>query len=169
MISFKRCMVGSYAVGKTSLVERYVHSIYSDAYHTTIGVKIDKKVVTTDSGDANCLIWDIAGEDEFYTFRNSYLRGMAGYFLVLDGTRRVTVDTAIGIHKRVLGMYPNVPCVVLVNKSDLTAEAEVTATELGYFGERRMPVVPTSAKSGEGVEDAFALLADSMFARRQAG
>ena len=168
MISFKMCMVGSYAVGKTSLVARFVHSIYSDVYHTTIGVKIDKKIVSTDAGDANCLIWDIAGEDEFYTVRNSYLRGMAGYFLVLDRTRRVTLDTAISIHGRIRGMYPNVPSVVLLNKSDLAPEAEITDADLTYFGEQRMPVVSTSAKTGDGVEDAFRLLAGAMFARRQA-
>ena len=43
MIQKKVCMLGSFAVGKTSLVRRYVESIYSDAYQTTVGVKVDKK------------------------------------------------------------------------------------------------------------------------------
>ena len=93
-------MVGSYAVGKTSLVEQFVHSIYSDAYHTTVGVKIDKKVMQVDDTELTCVIWDIAGEDEFYTVSTSYLRGMAGFFLVVDCTRKTTVDAA---HKFLTG------------------------------------------------------------------
>ena len=44
-------MLGSFAVGKTSLVRRYVESIYSDVYQTTVGVKVDKKVLQVDSTD----------------------------------------------------------------------------------------------------------------------
>ncbi len=166
MISFKMCMVGSYAVGKTSLVDRFVRSIYSDKYHTTIGVKIDKKQVSTASGDASCLIWDIAGEDEFYTVRNSYLRGMAGYFMVLDATRRVSLDTAIGIQERIKITFPNVPFILLLNKVDLVGEQEIDMSDLGYFDERRCRIVQTSAKTGEGVEQAFESLVTSMVARR---
>lgn len=119
MFKFKVCMVGSYAVGKTSLVERFVRSIYSDKYITTIGVKIDKKDLCVGGVDASCVIWDIAGEDDFYTVRNSYLRGMAGYFLVLDGTRKVTLEVAEGIHSRIEGLHKDIPFILIVNKSDL--------------------------------------------------
>ena len=94
MIQKKVCMLGATGVGKTSLVSKYVTSLFSDTYMTTIGVKVDKKVVAVDGKDVTLLLWDIYGEDEFQTVRPSYLRGASGYLLVADGTRQLTLDTA---------------------------------------------------------------------------
>lgn len=57
----KICMLGGFSVGKTSLVRRYVHSVFSDAYLTTVGVKIDKKIVTLPDRTVNLILWDLAG------------------------------------------------------------------------------------------------------------
>ncbi|MFN3237890.1 MAG: Rab family GTPase [Pseudomonadales bacterium] len=161
-MKFKVCMIGSYAVGKTSLVERYVHTIYSDAYHTTIGVKIDKKELTLDNEHHTCIIWDIAGEDEFYTIRNAYLRGMAGFLLVVDGTRRASVDTAREILQRLETDYANVPFVLLVNKADLMPEWEVNAHDLADLSARSIATFETSALSGAHVDEAFERLVREM-------
>src|SRR5215210_9350570 len=99
MIQKKICMLGTFAVGKTSLVQRFVESIYSDKYHTTVGVKIDKKLVKSGEQEVNLLLWDIQGEDGVQKLRSSYLRGAAGYILVIDGTRRATLDTACAIQQ----------------------------------------------------------------------
>src|SRR6478736_3867693 len=79
MIRKKICMVGLYGVGKTSLVKRYVESIFDERYHTTIGVKIDKKDVVVDGRDVSLAIWDMAGEDEIAQVKLSHLRGASGY------------------------------------------------------------------------------------------
>ena len=94
MIQKKICMLGGFAVGKTSLVSRFVSSIFSDKYLTTVGVKIDKKPVSVDGRDVTLMLWDIYGQDDFQTVQPSQLRGMAGYLLVVDGTRRATLDVA---------------------------------------------------------------------------
>ena len=65
----KICMLGAFAVGKTSLVRRYVDSIFSDTYLTTVGVKIDKRVVPVGNDSVNLILWDIAGEDEVSAVR----------------------------------------------------------------------------------------------------
>jgi small GTP-binding protein len=88
MTQKKICMLGSFSVGKTSLVARYVSSVFSDKYLTTVGVKIDKKTVAVDGADVTLLLWDIYGEDDFQKLRMSYLRGASGYLLVVDGTWR---------------------------------------------------------------------------------
>ena len=98
MIQKKICLLGGFGVGKTSLVSRYVHSIFSDKYLTTVGVKIDKKSVTLDGTVVDLVIWDIYGQDDYQKVRMSYLRGAAGYLLVADGTRRSTLDTALALH-----------------------------------------------------------------------
>ncbi|MFT7305031.1 MAG: GTPase SAR1 family protein [Candidatus Azotimanducaceae bacterium] len=69
--------------------------------------------------ELTCVIWDIAGEDEFYTVTNSYLRGMAGFFLVVDSTRNITLRIALNLLDPIQESYPDAPFIVLVNKSDL--------------------------------------------------
>jgi small GTP-binding protein len=65
MIQKKVCMLGTSGVGKTSLVAKFVHSIFSDKYLTTVGVKIDKKTVTVDGNEVMLMIWDLAGDDDY--------------------------------------------------------------------------------------------------------
>ena len=86
MIQKKICMIGSFGVGKTSLVARFVRSIFSEKYQTTVGVKIDKKVVEVGGQQVTLVLWDIAGEDALTTVRVSQLRGASGYILVVDGS-----------------------------------------------------------------------------------
>lgn len=165
MIQFKICMIGCYAVGKTSLVERFVRSIYSDDYHTTIGVKIDKATLRVNDADVTCVIWDIAGEDEFYTVATSYLRGMSGYFLVVDGTRQVTLDIAHRIRERINTNFPHVPFVLLANKSDLADEWVLTDDQLAAFPGQEA-FLRTSARLDDNVEQAFAQLSAAMLRLR---
>src|SRR5579883_685521 len=121
----KVCMVGAYGVGKTSLVRRYVESIFSDRYLTNIGVKIDKKLVKVDGQQVNLVLWDLAGEDEISKLRLSHLRGASGYILVIDGCRRSTLDTALDLQQRVADSLGDVPFVVALNKVDLRPEWEL--------------------------------------------
>ncbi len=62
MLKKKICMLGYFGVGKTSLVSRFVRSMFADRYQTTVGVKIDKKVLSVDGRDVTLMLWDLAGE-----------------------------------------------------------------------------------------------------------
>src|SRR5262245_52616875 len=119
MIQKKICMLGAFAVGKTSLVSRYVNSIFSDKYHSTVGVKIDKKAMSVDGHDVTLMLWDIAGQDDFQTVQPSQLRGMSGYLLVADGTRRGTLEVARQLQVKAMQAVGDVPFILLLNKSDL--------------------------------------------------
>ena len=162
MLQKKVCMLGSFAVGKTSLVRRFVESIYSDAYHTTVGVKVDKKVVPVDNTELMMVLWDLYGADDFQTLQMSYLRGMAGYLLVVDGTRRTTLDVALTVQQTVEKSFGPCPFVVLLNKSDLTDEWEIEGESEGALAKRGWKVFRTSAKTGELVEHAFLELGRAM-------
>ena len=155
-------MLGASAVGKTSLVSRYVRSIFSDKYLTTVGVKIDKKPVKLGDRELNLMLWDLAGEDEFLQIRMSYLRGSSGYLLVADGTRRATLDKALELQKRVEDEYGPMPFILALNKSDLTEEWEIDAGEIKNLSDEGRIVIETSAKNGSGVEDAFIKLAEEL-------
>jgi small GTP-binding protein len=164
MIQKKICMLGGFAVGKTSLVSRFVSSIFSEKYLTTVGVKIDKKTVEVDGRTVNLMLWDIYGEDEFQTVHQSYLRGSSGYILVVDGTRAVTLDTASELQKRAEQVVGKVPFVLVLNKSDLASEWQINERGLWRLAEQGWPIVRTSAKTGVNVEETFSRLAQAMVA-----
>jgi small GTP-binding protein len=161
VIQKKICMLGGFGVGKTSLVARYVHSIFSDKYLTTLGVKIDKKTVDLGDRHVDLILWDIHGEDDFQKVRMSYLRGAAGYLLIVDGTRRATLDTAMALHEAAQATIGHVPFLLAINKADLASDWEIEETVLTKLG---VPVLRTSAKTGAGVEDAFTSLSRAMLA-----
>ncbi len=160
MIQKKICMVGAFGVGKSSLVARYVHSIFSDKYQTTVGVKIDKKVVHSHGRELTLVLWDLAGEDALTTVRPTQVRGASGYILVVDGTRRKTLEVALELHERIGQAIGDVPLVCVLNKADLRDDWEVQAADCQRLD--RWKVVETSAKTGAGVEELFQALADAM-------
>jgi len=162
MIQKKICMLGGFAVGKTSLVARYVSSIFSDKYLSTVGVKIDKKQLNVDGKDVTMMLWDIYGQDDFQTVPPSQLRGMSGYLLVVDGTRRATLETARQLQEKATEAVGPVPFILLLNKLDLAAQWEIDEPAFFKLVEDGWRVVRTSAKTGEGVEQAFELLARAM-------
>jgi len=161
-IKRKICMLGAFSVGKTSLVSRFVTSIFPDTYLTTVGVKVDKKDIKVDGKDVSLLIWDIYGEDAVQQIRSSYVRGAAGYLLVADGTRPETLETASRIRTRMESEIGAVPFVLMVNKSDLRNEWQRCAEKLETLRRAGWPVLACSARTGEGVEEGFMRLATGM-------
>jgi hypothetical protein len=164
MLQKKICMLGSFSVGKTSLVRRFVESIFSDAYQTSIGVKIDKKVVRAGNEDVTLVLWDIHGEDVYQKIRMSYLRGMSGYLLVVDGTRRQTLDDAMALNERVIQEAGKVPAVLVMNKSDLTEKWEIDSARESELTAAGWNMLRTSAKTGASVEEVFSKLTAAMLA-----
>ena len=163
IVQKKICMLGTFAVGKTSLVRRFVESIYSDKYHTTVGVKIDKKLVDmSETQKMMMMLWDIEGAEQAHELRKSYLRGASGYLLVADGTRKETLYRALEIQTRAQDTLGLVPYVFLINKADLVEEWTIEEPELEALIERGWHVIRTSAKLGTGVEEAFMALARKM-------
>ena len=99
-------------------------------------------------------------EDDFQSIQISYLRGTSGYILVVDGTRKATLDKAFEIEANVEAIISKVPFVVVINKSDLTEQWELDQESIEKFSDRGITVVNTSAKTGEGVENAFIKLGE---------
>src|SRR5262249_2036242 len=146
MLQKKICMIGSFAVGKTSLVRRFVESLYSEAYHTTVGVKVDKKVVDSRGQEVTLVLWGIYGEDQLQTMRWSYLRGASGYLLVADLTRQATLEKALELEERVRQEVGAIPFVFVVNKSDLEAAWDLEAVIEEHRTMQQWRVLRTSAK-----------------------
>lgn len=162
MIQKKICMVGAFGVGKTSLVARFVHSIFSEKYQTTVGVKIDKKVVQVDGREVTLVLWDIAGQDALTTVRASHVRGASGYILVIDGLRRETMDVALDLQRRVSETVGSVPFICVLNKADSRDAWQVQQADLDQLSAKGWLLQHTSAKTGTGVEELFHDLAGAM-------
>jgi len=158
-------MLGSYAVGKTSLVENFVRSVFSEKYLTTVGVKVDKKQVDVDGTPVDLLIWDIQGEDSTRAVPSSYLRGCSGYLLVVDGTRRETLTAACRLQERAEHQKSGLPFVALLNKVDIEDRWEIDNETAEGLTAKGWQVVKASAKTGEGVQDAFRSLAGRIVER----
>ena len=152
-------MVGAFATGKTSLVAKFVYSIFSEKYQTTVGVKIDRKTVKVKEQELNLILWDLYGEDEFQKLRISYLRGSSAFLLVVDGTRKSTLQTALELQQRVEGSIGKVPFILVLNKWDLQDEWELDAESIEAIESKGWSVIKTSAKTGLNVEEIFYTLA----------
>lgn len=159
MLVRKVCMIGDFAVGKTSLVARFVHSTFSDAYLSTVGVKIDTRTLELESGaQTKLVIWDIAGTDAFSSVDKQYLQGAAGFILVADGTRANTLNTVLKLANEARALVGPRPSVLLINKHDLVTDWEVDAET----PTTTRSAILCSARLGTGVDDAFTQLASEM-------
>jgi len=162
VIQKKVCLVGVFATGKTSLVRRFVYSKFSERYHSTVGVKIDRKEIEVAGGRVNLLLWDLAGRDKVQSIKGSYLRGASGVVFVADGTRRDTVTDLAELMSLVKETVGEVPAVIAFNKADLTDQWQVGLADLREVSGKGRFVLETSAKTGVGVNEAFGWLANHL-------
>lgn len=158
----KICMLGDPAVGKTSLIARFVYSIFDDKYLETIGAKVTKKVMalthlpTNQNFRLKMMLWDIAGRKTVEHVRSSYHREAEGALLVCDVTRRSTLDNMEKWLHSFFAVTGVVPVVFIVNKMDLKEEGEFGEPDIAALAQKySCPYVLTSAKTGENVEEAF--------------
>ncbi|WP_299457280.1 Rab family GTPase [uncultured Microscilla sp.] len=158
-ISKKVILVGNFGVGKTSLVRRFVHQTFSDEYLTTLGVRIDKKVVNLANITVNMILWDVAGEVSQTKVPASYYLGSHGVIYVFDLQRPSSFENITSDIDFIRSKLPNAPICVIGNKKDLLSDAELNSIQqnlsvkASYF---------TSAKTGENVEAMFEMIAKQM-------
>lgn len=163
VVRAKLVMVGAPGVGKTSLVRRFVHSTFSDQYRSTLGVKIDRKVVVVQEALVTMLLWDMHGEAEGLDVPSNYLRGSAAAVAVFDATRPETVSVAADLLDRVVALSPGAYPVVMANKSDL--EPDWAHVNQAAAAINSATTFQTSAKTGDQVEAAFTDVATEIFHR----
>ncbi len=151
-------MLGYFSVGKTSLVERFVHSLFSDKYQSTIGVKVDKKIINVDGEQVMLMVWDLAGDNSYQNIKQIYLKGASGFLVVADGTRAITIETTLDIKRNLQKNYPNVPFIILFNKNDLLSQWKTEQDQIKKIEAEGIKVIQTSAKTGHLVQETFEAL-----------
>lgn len=169
VIQKKICMVGVFGTGKTCMVQRFVHSMFSTKYLSTVGVKIDKKPVQVGDQAVTLMLWDLEGRDATIDVNPNYIRGAHGLIYVADGTRRETVEQALSLREMVAGNLGSIPSVMAFNKSDLTEQWQLGPADEASVAADGLHLIRTSAKTGEGVEATFQWLAQATLAVTKTG
>jgi small GTP-binding protein len=153
-------LLGDFSVGKTSLIRRFVEGRFDERYLSTIGVKVDRKVLQLETigGDLTLtlMLWDLAGGPEAGPVVPSYYRGAAGAVITCDLTRPETLPGVAKYAEEFLATNPEARLIMAANKVDLVEERRVTGDELAALSSAiNAPLFLTSAKTGEQVESMF--------------
>jgi len=161
-VKVKLCLCGEGAVGKTSLIARYVHDVFDDKYLITLGTKVTKKEMSFNHPDdgtpvhITCMIWDVVGQQAYRSFMPNFYKNASGLIMVFDLTRRETFTALEDWRKFVWENSGDVPAIVLANKTDLKSERTVFEDEIkSYCDSYGMDYLLTSAKTGKNVNTAF--------------
>lgn len=164
--SKKICLLGEFGVGKTSLIRRFVEDRFDERYLSTIGVLVSRKSMVVDRADPvdlTMLIWDMAGSEAFSAVVRSYYQGAAGALITCDLTRAETMAALTDYAINLRAVSPQAPVVLVANKLDLVGQREISDDQLAAVSRHlAAPLVLSSARTGEGVEEAFQLLANAI-------
>ena len=164
----KILLVGEAAVGKTSLVQRFVHNQFKENYLLTVGMEPYTKHISLESPSGiiplTCSLWDIAGQSRFQIYRNVFYKGAHGVLLVFDLTRPASLSKLAkewipDVHKMT---SPAIPAILIGNKADLEEQIMVdpdSDVEPVKNAANVSRYIETSAKTGENVSEAFTELA----------
>ena len=164
----KICLAGDAAVGKTSLVRRFVSNTFEEHYTMTLGAKVSSRRYPIEDPrkpgsaiEVGATIWDIMGHIGFREImKDTFFHGAHAVLLVCDGTRPETMWNLAEWWKSVLAISGRIPAILLVNKSDLMTERRLPPADVENFCTTNgWSYFTTSAKTGDNVETAFARIA----------
>ncbi|MFW9819195.1 MAG: Rab family GTPase [Candidatus Thorarchaeota archaeon] len=163
---YKIVILGDAAVGKTSLINRFVENSFSEDYRATLGANIVRKDVNLDNTKVRLIMWDLAGQEKYQVVRSLYFQGCQGALLVYDVTRYSTFESINSKWLRDFKKYVKKEgaYILIGNKSDLTDQRTVTE-ERGKEIANKIKAshfIETSAKMGENIEEAFSLLVNQI-------
>jgi len=170
---FKIALLGNSAVGKTALINQYIHQKFEQDYHPSLGVNIVIKEMNVEEKNAHVkmILWDIAGQDKYDLSRKAFFQGCAGALFVYDVTRPITFKDVKSKWLKDLKEFGNrnADYLLIGNKNDLTEE-KMVSTQDGEKLANKMKAsefIETSAKHGDNVEKAFKTLVLSIISNRE--
>jgi small GTP-binding protein len=161
-VKIKICLLGDPAVGKTSLIQKYIYNFFGDTYMRTLGTKVSRKVIQFKDTKNNMeyelilMIWDIMGQKFSSMPLDKYLQLAQGALIVCDITRKETFTSLTEWKKTLYKETDEVPVICLANKIDLEKNAAIKVSEFENFCQgENVDYFLTSAKTGQNVNEAF--------------
>lgn len=168
-LSKKVLLLGDPAVGKTSLIRKFVYNMFNDSYISTLGAKVSSKKILFDHPtkkmkiEVKMMIWDIMGQKEYAMIHQSAYQGAQGALIVCDVTRKKTLENLTTWISGLFNITGEIPMVLLGNKNDLAIKNKITSEDLQKTGGTfKAPTFLSSAKTGENVESSFSILGRNM-------
>eukprot|EP00042_Codosiga_hollandica_P034264 m.238912 g.238912 ORF g.238912 m.238912 type:complete len:207 (-) comp54363_c2_seq14:209-829(-) len=156
-VEYRLVVVGAGAVGKSAITVQFIQSLYQNYYDPTIE-DLYRKHCTIDGEQSLLHILDTAGQEEYSTMREQYMRNADGLILVFSVTDRKSFDEVESFQKLALRVKDKskFPMVVVGNKSDLVSERVISTTEASALAEKiGCPYIETSAKEARNIEEVF--------------
>ncbi len=160
----KICVLGDFAVGKSSITRRLATGQFDDSLQTTFGATVDlinwhrqdsRTHETQHDAAQRLVLWDIAGVDHLDALTTDYISGMSGYLLVCDATRRPTLTATLTLQDQIRMQFGDLPFCLCINKSDLDEENEISSSDIVRAGLVDWPIFFTSAVTAEQLIEAL--------------
>ena len=164
---FKVIIIGDPSVGKTSLLTQFSTEKFETKYIPTVGTNITKEIVELEKENAsvNLMLWDIAGQPQFYMLHRPYFNGADAMILVFDITRTSTFSNVNNWYNTAVKYgLSAVPRILIGNKLDLKDERKITVAHAQHLSDKlNAPYMETSAKTGHNVKKLFKKIAELTF------
>lgn len=154
---FKLLIIGDSHVGKSNLLLRFTESTFHSSFQPTIGVDFKIKSLVVDDTPIKLQLWDTAGQERFRNITNSYYKGAHGIVIVYDITNHVTFNSVESwLEEAEKHGAKGLAKILVGNKTDLPELRQVSTEEGARKAKQNdMAFMETSAKEGDGVEEAF--------------
>jgi small GTP-binding protein len=168
---FKISVIGDGQVGKTSLIKNFTHGSFEKDYIKTIGAQFSKYEKEIEGDEIRLIFWDIAGQDDFLFLRPSFYKESGAaiivYSLEENELGKRSFEHIVNWYENIKKFCGEIPIILFANKSDLVEEDNLDVSLIqdlvklhGFLG-----YYITSAKTGEGVHEAFNTLIDKLYSK----
>ena len=168
---FKISVIGDGQVGKTSLIKNFTQGSFEKDYIKTIGAQFSKYEKEIEGDEIRLIFWDIAGQDDFLFLRPSFYKESGAaiivYSLEENELGKRSFEHIVNWYENIKKFCGDIPIILFANKLDLVEEDNLDVSLiqdlvklLGFLG-----YYITSAKTGEGVHEAFNTLIDKLYSK----
>ena len=166
---FKITVIGDGGVGKTSLIKKYTQGEFQEDYISTIGAQFSIYEHKINGDDIKLFFWDLAGQDDFQIIRSSFYEDSKAVIIVYSLERNdkgnESLKNVMKWHTEINQYCEDIPIIIFANKIDLVGDVEIDESSFEQLGgiENYLGVYKTSAKTGNGVGNAFKTIIEKLY------